>query len=74
MVNLHGRGHNTYEIGVNGLMALFKGLILPGPILLSDKNPWERLSKHRGSFAPDGVFMEYVSRVFVRQQYGVRKD
>ena len=31
---------------MHGGYILFKGLILPGPILLSDKNPREMLSKH----------------------------
>ena len=43
---------------------LFKGLILPGPILLSDKNPWERLSKHPRELCSRGGF-DNISQGFL---------
>ena len=48
------------------IIILLKGLIIPGHILLSNKNPrrWEYDQNTRGSVAPEGVLVTF-SRGFL---------
>ena len=57
--NAYGTHAYTNKVGwmTSYIHISFKGLIIPGPILLSDKNPREQNT--RGSCAPEGVLVTF---------------